>query len=431
VASALNNRLLPLPTVVTDRGRASIVLRWVLSRAFVLAILGFFHEGDATGDVTYYARSLHPLFVGGSTSYTLQEYPVPVLGLMVPQWLLAGAHPLGFVILFVCSMLAIDAAFTMVLWRSDGRIRGDATNFWLWFVPMLGPIAYYRFDLVPAVLAGGAILAAVRRPAVAGALTALGACIKLWPVAMLPTLLIRRSGRSAVLTGFIACGIAVVGISLIVGNAARNVSPLYWQSERGLQIESVPAVPLMVARIFQPHRWTLAVSAFKSWEIFGPGVPAAIVASTVCTALGAIVIGWMWWRARTAPDRHAEILGWVFISTTLIVIISNRALSPQYLLWLGGPVAALAVACPGNRDLRQFARLVLVTAFVTQLVFPIDYNELVIEKSGTWFASLLLVTRNGLLLWLTVLSIRNVWRRTRKPVPSTVTAVPVDVLHTS
>ena len=58
---------------------------------------------------------------------------------------------------------------------------GEAVTFWLWFVPLIGPTAYFRFDLVPAVLAGGAVLALMRRPALCGVLTAIGAALKLWP----------------------------------------------------------------------------------------------------------------------------------------------------------------------------------------------------------------------------------------------------------
>ena len=92
-----------------------------------------------------------------------------MFAVLLPQFLLGFGNQVAFTILFALSMLAVDAAFTGLLWRADGRRRGDATNLWLWFVPALGPLAYFRFDLVPAVLAGGAVLAAIRRPAMAGA----------------------------------------------------------------------------------------------------------------------------------------------------------------------------------------------------------------------------------------------------------------------
>ena len=185
-------RQLELPEAIVAQGRYSIAMRWLLSRALTLSILVFGHESDVTGDVKYYARSLHQLFEGGGLRNTLQEYPLPVFLVILPQFLLGFLNEVAFSILFALSMLVVDAVFTGFLWRGDGRRRGDATNLWLWFVPAIGPLAYFRFDLVPAVLAGGAVLAAIRRPAVAGALTAFGAALKLWPAVMLPTFLIRR-----------------------------------------------------------------------------------------------------------------------------------------------------------------------------------------------------------------------------------------------
>jgi Glycosyltransferase family 87 len=412
----------PLPDEIVAGDRAAIVLRWVLSRALTLAILVFAHEGDVAGDVRYYARSLHELFAGGSLHDTLQEYPLPVLALLVPQFLLGALNQVGFVILFVVSMMAVDAVFTGFLWRGDGRHRGDATNLWLWFVPAIGPLAYFRFDLVPAVLAGGAVLAAVRRPALAGALTALGASLKLWPVVMLPTLLIRRADRRAVLTGFLSTGLGLGLLSLLIGGLARTLSPLHWQSARGLQIEAVSATPLMVARIFDSGRWHVDISRYKAFEIFGPGVHLFGQLSSLLTVLGGAVLIALWWRAVKHPAATAETLGWLFLSTALIVTVTNKTLSPQYLLWLGGPIAALAVRAPANPVVRRFGRLLLIAAVATQLEYPVGYNAIV--KAHTlmplWMSVLAL--RNVLLLYLTWIAVRRVWQLTgdRRPEPATV-----------
>ena len=65
-------------------------------------------------------------------------------------------------------------------------------DFWLLFVFLIGALCYLRFDMLPAVLAGGALLAARRRPWVTGALTGLGAAIKLWPALLIPSFLSYR-----------------------------------------------------------------------------------------------------------------------------------------------------------------------------------------------------------------------------------------------
>lgn len=417
-SSMVRRRQLPqleLPPAIVAQGRHSIALRWLLSRAMTLAILVFGHESDVTGDVKYYARSLHQLFEGGGLRTTLQEYPLPVFLVILPQFLLGFLNQVAFIILFALSMLVVDAVFTGVLWRGDGRRRGDATNLWLWFVPAMGPLAYFRFDLVPAVLAGGAVLAAIRRPAVAGALTAVGAALKLWPAVMLPTFLIRRGGRRQVLAGFLGTAILTGGLALLIGGVSRTLSPLRWQSARGLQIESIAATPLMLARMVHPvGTWDIRVSQYKAFEIFGPGVHLTSGLTSLLTVLGGALLVLLWWRAHSTTPS-AGTLGWIFLATALVVTVTNKTLSPQYLLWLGGPAAALAVRAPADPAVRTFARVLLVTAVATHLVFPIGYNALLKTHSFMPLVTLDLAARNLLLLWLTWYAVRQVWVQTRRP----------------
>jgi hypothetical protein len=407
---------LELPdAIVAEDGRAT-ALRWLLARSLMLTILVFLHESDPAGDVVYYSHSLHQMFDGAGLGNTLQEYPLPVFAVMLPQFLLGFGNQVAFVLLFALSMLLVDAVFTRVLWRADGNRRGDATNLWIWFVPAVGPLAYFRFDLVPAVLAGGAVLVAIRRPAVAGMLTALGAALKLWPAVMLPTFLIRRADRRQVLVGFLSTGVLIAVLALAVGGFKRTLSPLHWQAARGLQIESIAATPLMVGRMFHPHGvWNIRLSQYKAFEIFGAGRNFIVIATTVLTVLGGLLLISLWWRAWKLALPSAELFGWLFLATAMIVTVTNKTLSPQYLLWLGGPVAALAVRKQADHAVRTFARVLLITAVATQLEYPIGYPSLLKTQWLMWLITLILAVRNGLLVWLTWYSVREVWRQTATP----------------
>jgi hypothetical protein len=393
-----------------DRTRA-VVLSWFASRALALALLVTV-ESSVVGDVSYYARSLHELFRGGSIREVLQEYPLPVLAILMPQFLIGLLNPLAFAALFVLSMLAVDAVFTWSLWRVGGRRRSEAVTFWLWFVPALGPIAYFRFDLVPAMLAGAAVLAAARRPAWSGALTAIGAALKLWPALMLPSFLLRRRDRRPVLEGFFAVGGAIAVASLLVGGVGRTFSPLHWQSARGLQIEAVPALPLMLARSVHPGTWRVHVSTYKAFEIFGPGVRAFEILSTVVTVGGLVLLGWLWHRARMLPSVSAETVAWLFLATSAMVTITNKTLSPQYILWLGGPLAALLARWPQDPQVRKAARLLLVICVLTQVEFPLGYPSLANVTWLTFPVTLVLGARDILLVRLTWLACSRVLHQT-------------------
>jgi hypothetical protein len=404
---------LRLPEPLAADRTHSVLLRWLLTRALVLALLVGL-EDDVTGDVAYYARSLHVLFSGGTLHNTLIEYPLPVLLVLLPPFLIGGLNQIAFSILFVTSMLAVDAAFTALLWRVDGRRRGDAVNFWLWFGVCLGPLTYFRFDIVPAALAGAAVLAALRRPALCAGLTAAGAALKLWPAIMLPIFMLRRRDRRVVASSFVATGAVFLVGCIALGGIDRTLSPLRWQSGRGLQIESVAATPLMAVRAFTPRTWEVGISKYKAFEIFGPSVPLYETISTISTVLGLAVLAWLWIRASRAAQPSVATLGWLLFATALVVTITNKTLSPQYIVWLGGPLAGLLVRDPADAAVRRAAGLLLLVAALTQLVFPLLYPSL--TRSSGWVlgpATATLVIRNGLLCYLTYFACRQCWLTSR------------------
>ena len=406
--------LLALPGELT-RGSRAVVLQWLATRAAMLSLLVVV-EGSMTGDVGYYARSLQSLVHGGGIRDTLQEYPIPVLGIMLPQYLIGGLNQTAFTILFALSMLAVDALFTRLLWRASGRAQGPAVTFWLWFVAVLGPIVYFRFDIVPATLAGAALLAAIRRPVISGVLTALGAALKLWPAIMLPIFLIRRVHRAAIVASFLATGALLALVSLLVGGLHRSVSPLHWQSGRGLQVESIAAAPVMLARMVNPGGpWSTPLSVYKAYEITGPGVRALITASTVATVVGIVVLAVLWLRAVRLPDASIEVVGWLLIATAAVITITNKVLSPQYILWLGGPLAALAVFLPADREVRRALALLMAIAVLTHLDYPLLYHFLVRDYGPMPLATVVLETRNVLLLLFAVRACVHVWHRTARP----------------
>jgi hypothetical protein len=169
------------------RSGRTLALAWVLTRLAVLAVLALF-ERFVVGDVFYYHRKIRALFDVG-LERTLNEYPTPVTWLLWLPYGVTGGNRVGYLVAFIVLMLALDAVFTLALYRSSGRRHTGAADFWLGFVLLVGPLSYLRFDILPAVLAGGALLAARRRPWVTGALTGLGAAMKLWPALLIPAFL--------------------------------------------------------------------------------------------------------------------------------------------------------------------------------------------------------------------------------------------------
>jgi hypothetical protein len=231
---------------------------------------------------------------------------------------------------------------------------------------------------------------------------------------MLPVFLLRRAGRKSVLLGFAATGVVIGVASFAVSGYSRLVSPVNWQAQRGLQIESVPATPLMLMRAVHPHgTWDIRVSKYKSTEIFGWGVHPMLLVSTAITAVGLLGLAWLWLRCRRFGDDSIT-LGWLILAAATVLTVTNKTLSPQYILWLGGPVAALFVLAPRDAAVRRAAGLLLGLSVVTQVIYPIYYAKLVNVGWHTLPMTGLLAARNVLLIVLAGLAGREVYRRTAR-----------------
>ena len=147
------------------RSRQAVIAGWILTRGIiVLALLLSQMERDGAYDITYYGTRIRLMAEAGLAN-TMREYPTPVTWILwIPHALTGGVNQLAYTIAFVGLMMACDAIFTYSLWRAAGRRHDASIDFWLLFVLLSGPIVYTRFDIIPCVLAGGALLAMRNRP---------------------------------------------------------------------------------------------------------------------------------------------------------------------------------------------------------------------------------------------------------------------------
>jgi hypothetical protein len=210
---------------------------------------------------------------------------------------------------------------------------------------------------------------------------------------------------------------------LIFGGWSRLISPVTWQSNRGLQVESIWATPLMLARAARPGQWIVDMSQYQAYEIFGPGVHPWITISSVATLLGLAVIILLTIRAFRHNGSTPVAIGFVIVATVAIMTITNKTLSPQYLLWLGGPMGALLAFRPRATPEEQpaidrMARQLLILAILTQLVYPLLYDSLLgLQSQGMIiFSTVVTAIRNLALVVFTVEACWLAWRMLAVPV---------------
>jgi hypothetical protein len=304
-------------------------------------------------------------------------YPVGALApLTLPG--LVGTSVEAYYGQFVALIVVLDAVALWFLARLPGRGR-IAAWWWLAFLVALGPIFLGRLDGVAAALLVISLAVAVRRPAVATAIATFGAWVKIAPGAVVVALLTtaRRPWRTVVLPGAIV-SVVVVALALAGGAGPRVLGVFGTQDSRGLQSESVFATPFSVLRLVDPV-WRVWMNPdIRTLEILGPGTRATGRLLDLLLPLAVLVIaGISWWAVRRRPAARTDVFLLAVTALLLSLIVFNKVGSPQFVAWIGPPVAvAIALAGPGARSVWSAPALaVLATAGLTQLLYPVAYWE--------------------------------------------------------
>jgi hypothetical protein len=311
--------------------------------------------------------------------------------------------------------LAVDAAFALCLWRAGGRRASPGFLSWLLVFPALGPLLVTRFDIVPGALVAGALIAhSTSRPALAGALVAAGCGVKLWPALALPALIVPGGSekRRRLLGGALLAASAIAVAALVAAGVERLWSPFYFQARRGLQVEAFAALPLHWARHFDALAdATIVYGECKCHEIHSPWTGAALSLASGALWLGVAGLAVLYVRALRAPEaaRTGALAAQLTVLSVIVWIATNKAFSPQYLIWVAAPLAALG-ALPGGRLPRADIALLLAACALTQFVFPSRYHLLLLGGDSAAQVLTALTVRDLLLVAMGVRLALRIWR---------------------
>jgi Glycosyltransferase family 87 len=416
-----------------------LLLLWSVS-----GIVPYFMHSSVVGDVqTYSLWALefeHGHFPPASDNQW-QYPPGAALVMLVPQVLVYITGVSYFIAFYLFALVADFAVFRLLLGQADRLAREGAapdgrpaeahlSGVWAWIVGAfaLGPLLFMRYDVIVTALAVGGLTAAVRSGGrfgggadtagrrtwnLRGALLGVGAIVKVWPLVLLLGVPPRRTGLRTLLYS--------VGAALVVTGGLAAAMPgaftfLHNQSNRGIEVESVLASPFMIASWFgYPVR---IQQSYGSFQIFAHGVGLVGSGSLALTAVGFALI--LWWRVRRLrPERWSPALyADVGLTALLIMVVTSRVLSPQYMIWLMGLAAVcLTFNAPGRRAtlMATPAKLIMACVFVTQIEFPILFVSII---DHGFLGTALVAVRNLALIAATVIAVRNLWRGTSGPVPA-------------
>ncbi len=390
--------------------------------ALVLLLVGVLTPASALVphqvDVYLYFQKAEA-FVHGQLPYVQFDFEYPPLAfvpMVVPYLAWPGGPPPleAYVWLFLAWEAILLVALALTLTQIAGRLSPtgrDGTAIRLVVLTIVAaPSLAWRFDLLPALLSALAVLATLNgRAATAGVAIALGSLVKLYPAVLVPVLVLpwllqrdwRRVARFAA-AGLTAFVLVVVPVYALVGDAIW--SPVTYQGQRGLQIETVAAGVLLIRGLLTE---TLARLTFDFGAVHVAGSLAerilALQLPVLVAGLGGIAL-LAYRRFRREIERLGAIqpgsLVSVVAATIGALLVTNKVFSVQYVVWLL-PFAALLPR-------RQFWLFALIAALSVG-IHPLLYELLIRQLPGP---VLLLNARNALLLLLLGRLVWSLWPRT-------------------
>jgi len=392
---------------------------WLLTRLAGLLIildrLPYPRRTEVLGDPAIYAEWSRILAAGAFPEDDVRwQYPplaAPVM--LLPRWLstwLATSYTTAF------ALVALGADLLIMWLLTRRRSGGSPAGAWVWVAGpvLLGPMSYVRYDLIVTVTAVAALLMTARHR-IFGALAAVGAMLKAWPVLLLAALPRTRGGVQAAAVFAAVCAAVPAVFALLQGRAPWSF--LDAQASRGLECEALAATPFMLARLAS---WDGAiVYQYGSMELVGPGIERTAALLPPVTAVALLIVAALAWRG----TRRAWNAAWacdVAFAAVLAAVATSRVLSPQYMLWLLG-LGAVCLAHGGTRQ-RPAVWLILAATALSQYLYPIAWPDLMAARPvETWT----LAVRNLLVLAATVIAVARL--RTgpvTEPAPSAPAASP-------
>ncbi|MEU3912734.1 MULTISPECIES: glycosyltransferase family 87 protein [Streptomyces] len=380
---------------------------WLATRAAMLWMLvhDFFSSNVVRVEVTATYHNWYNVLVHWTLPHNdiMWQYPPAAAAIFLsPDLLPFLTYFQAFVALTVLCDGVVLLGLIRAARRSDGSMAGALV--WLVTLPMMMATPFARYDIQVTLLAVFALLAMRHRPKAAGVIAGIGAMVKVWPLLTLLGTPRGKSTRDAVVAAVLSAAGLLAVFALLFKDTLGFLGN---QGDRGVQIESLGGSALMAARLVDlwPGKVNFQYGAF---EYVGPYVSTIARASLGLTVVGFLLL--LLWRVKANRWSSATPFD-AALCAIMVFTVTSRVISPQYMIWLLG----LAAVCltSKNTTQRPIAWLLVAANALTTLIFPICYGSDILTNST--LGTVLLCTRNGLLLYATVWSGVRLWKATVLP----------------
>jgi hypothetical protein len=377
-------------TAILQTPRASIVLVVIAIAADIM----LFVRPHTAGDVGLYHLYAQDFWFG-SPPFHLLPAEYPALALVI--FTLTLIPPvLDYATVFAIWMGLAVAVGLWAIHRVEGRRAAVAAGAYL-AIGAFGTVLA-RFDIVPSLVGLAALwLAYRRRWDAASVLLAIGFLLKLYPVIWLPLLVIdqwrtqgRLSWRPIVMFGVIATSGMFVAAAL---SPTGWLSPFEYALVRPPQVESIEASALWLASGF-------GVAAHAAQSFHSRNIVSVLAEPFSMIAMTIMVVGVAWIYLRHMQGRLS--LHRAALASLLLVVLTNKVLSPQYLIWFL-PLVAIVEGLNWRW---------VVICVLTSVIYPFLYllNLLSVgAPNGGFYGPLFagtIAVRNGLLIYALIRVVR-------------------------
>ena len=365
---------------VIRRLLANPIVLWVVFLAVHvwLGYDGLHHPSMPFGDVTNVYHDWVQQWLDGDRLGIDEPWVYPILAI-VPMLaaLVLGLDQYGIGWMVIVT-LADAVIFAYLIWRirpgGAGRTaRLSAAWWWLLFLLLLGPVAVGRIDIFVVDLVIAGLLVVASRPALAGVLLALATWMKVWPAAIIVgvVLAVRRRMRVMVAAGITLVGVLV--LALLLGAGLNAFSFITEQTGRGLQIEA-PFASIWLWLAYAGQGQVYYSHEILTFQVTGPGsdLIATLTTPLLVVAVAAVLlVAFLVVRRGGSPTAVLPPLALALVTSLMVF---NKVGSPQFVGWLAAPVI-LGIVTLGRRFFVP-ALLVLLEAGLTQIIYPIGYDEI-------------------------------------------------------
>jgi hypothetical protein len=330
-----------------------------------------FESGPPVASTTYVARFTE---IATTEGRPYRDFPVeyPPVSLAAIE---AAAGPNGnetganlVWLILICDLATVAAL-------SFGWGPRTAVAYLFLTAPLLG-FLYTTIDLIAVALAVGAVALVVRgRDRLGGVAFAAAILAKVWPLVLLPVLVLQRKGRALVWSG------AALTLGTFVwvwwGGASGLVQVATQRQTPGWEYESaVGSVIWALGRNFVIINDSTRVGVAPAWA-------KALLLGAALAGIAAV-----WYRA---SRREPGELGMPAVAAVSILMLSAPLLSPPYMIWLA-PWAAIAWM-----ERTGYVRWLLAALMLVSGLMFLAFSSELLYYHALWSVKAILLLRNALL----------------------------------